>query len=213
MTIAGRTCWKRCALHTFALFLLLCVIYLLLFKNTFWLILSKYLVVSPFYQNTWSILPLPTPMVKRESCSVVMTASRGKARPIITDFSLNTTREPAWMCLNVTAVEHVNMFNLKLLRSDTQFVSRVCISEKKATNDTTFFRFLWPCIVSKLWSERENQQDATVRCLLSIFSQHVSGIIMPIFRRARRVLLQVVCCAVTSGVKVDISCNVFFVGC
>ena len=27
-----------------------------------------------------------------------------------------------------------------------------------------------------------------------------------------RVLLHVVCCAVTSGVKVDISCNVFFVG-
>jgi len=49
------------------------------------------------------------------------------------------------------------------------------------------FRFLWPCIVSKLWSERENQQDATVRCLLSIFSQHVSVIIMPIFRRTRRI--------------------------
>jgi len=30
------------------------------------------------------------------------------------------------------------------------------------------FRFLWPCIVSKLWSEREYQQDAAVRCLLSI---------------------------------------------
>jgi len=29
------------------------------------------------------------------------------------------------------------------------------------------FRFMWPCIVSKLWSERENQQDATIRCLLS----------------------------------------------
>ena len=65
---------------------------------------------------------------------------------------------------------------------------------------------------SSLWSERENQQDATVRCILSILSQHVSGIIMPIFRRTRRVLLHVVCCAVTSGEKVDISCNVFFVG-
>jgi len=29
------------------------------------------------------------------------------------------------------------------------------------------FRFLWPCIVSKVWRERENQQDATIRCLLS----------------------------------------------
>ena len=35
---------------------------------------------------------------------------------------------------------------------------------------------------------------------------------MPIFRRPRRVLLHVVCCAVTSGEKVDISCNAFFVG-
>ena len=27
------------------------------------------------------------------------------------------------------------------------------------------FRFLWPCIVSKVWREK-NQQDATIRCLL-----------------------------------------------
>ena len=52
-----------------------------------------------------------------------------------------------------------------------------------------------------LLSERENQQDATVTCLLSTLSQHVSGIIMPIFRRPRHVLLHVVCCAVTSGEK------------
>jgi len=31
-----------------------------------------------------------------------------------------------------------------------------------------------------LWSERENQQDATVRCLFLTISQHVSGTIMPI---------------------------------
>ena len=62
------------------------------------------------------------------------------------------------------------------------------------------FRFLWPCIVSKLWSERENQQDATVRCLLSTMSQHVLGTIMPIFRRTRRVLLHVVCCAGSADV-------------
>ena len=35
--------------------------------------------------------------------------------------------------------------------------------------------------------ERENQQDAAIRCLLSILSQHVSGIIMPIFRRTKTV--------------------------
>ena len=28
------------------------------------------------------------------------------------------------------------------------------------------FRFLWPCIVSKVWRERKNQQDATIRYLL-----------------------------------------------
>ena len=27
------------------------------------------------------------------------------------------------------------------------------------------FRFLWPCIVSKVWGQK-NQQDATIRCLL-----------------------------------------------
>ena len=41
----------------------------------------------------------------------------------------------------------------------------------------------------KFWSERENQQDATVRCLFLKISQHVSGIIMPIFRRTRRLVL------------------------
>ena len=39
----------------------------------------------------------------------------------------------------------------------------------------------------KLWSERENQKDATIRCLLSTVSQHVSGIIIPIFRRTKTV--------------------------
>jgi len=52
------------------------------------------------------------------------------------------------------------------------------------------FRFLWPCIVSKLWSERENQQDATVRCLFLTISQHVSGTIMPILRRTRHMFLR-----------------------
>jgi len=47
--------------------------------------------------------------------------------------------------------------------------------------------------------EKENQKDATVRSLLSTLSQHVSGIIMPIFRRPNRVLLHVVCCAVSAG--------------
>jgi len=36
-------------------------------------------------------------------------------------------------------------------------------------------------------------------CLFLTISQHVSGIIMPIFRRTRPMLLDVLCCAVTSG--------------
>ena len=102
-----------------------------------------------------------------------------------------------------------NFSHLLVWKEDGQHNCRYVLTWKKEKRPS--FRFLWPCIVSKLWSERENQQDATVRYLLSIFSQHVSGIIMPIFRRTRRVLLHVVCCAVTSGEKVDISCNVFFV--
>jgi len=47
----------------------------------------------------------------------------------------------------------------------------------------------------KLWSERENKQDATVRCLLSTLSQHVSGIIMPIFRRTKTVCYCMRCAA------------------
>ena len=62
-----------------------------------------------------------------------------------------------------------------------------CLEGKITLMTCCNFRFLWPCIVSKLWSERENQHDATVRCLLSTLSQHVSGIIMPIFRRTRRI--------------------------
>ena len=37
------------------------------------------------------------------------------------------------------------------------------------------------------------------RSLLSILSQHVLGIIMPIFRRTRHVLLHVVCSAGSAG--------------
>jgi len=45
------------------------------------------------------------------------------------------------------------------------------------------------------WSERENQQDATIRCLLSTLSQHISGIIMPIFRRTKTVCYCMWCAA------------------
>ena len=45
----------------------------------------------------------------------------------------------------------------------------------------------------------ETNKMQQLRCLLSILSQHVSGIIMPIFRRTRRVLPHVVCCARSAG--------------
>jgi len=83
----------------------------------------------------------------------------------------------------------------------SSFRFRHVVSRKCAycCNKNRFFRFLWPCIVSKLWSKRENQQDATVTCLFSTISQHVSGITMPIFRRTMRMLLHVVYCAGSAG--------------
>ena len=62
------------------------------------------------------------------------------------------------------------------------------------------------CEVTKKTNQMENL------CLLSKIPRHISGIITPIFRRPRHVLLHVLCCAVTSGEKVEIICNVFFVG-
>ena len=73
------------------------------------------------------------------------------------------------------------------------------------------FRFLWPCIVSKVWREK-NHQDATIRCLLltsisTCFGHHYAH-------------LQEIKESVTAfGVlfcnkreNVDISCDVFFCG-
>ena len=61
------------------------------------------------------------------------------------------------------------------------------------------FRLLWTCIVSKVRRERKNQQDATITCLYQLLSQHVSGIIMPIFRRTKALLLHLVCCSGSAG--------------
>ena len=43
--------------------------------------------------------------------------------------------------------------------------------------------------------ERESQQDETIGCLLSTLSEHVSGIIMPIFRRTKTVCYCMRCAA------------------
>jgi len=59
------------------------------------------------------------------------------------------------------------------------------------------FRFLWPCIMSKLWRERENQQDATIRCLLSTSVPAYFGHHYAHFQENKdRVLLHAVCCFV-----------------
>jgi len=47
------------------------------------------------------------------------------------------------------------------------------------------FRLLWPCVMNIGWRER-NQQDATNQMfIIKLLSQHVSGIIMPVFKRTR----------------------------
>ena len=53
------------------------------------------------------------------------------------------------------------------------------------THRVVNFGLLWPCIMNVGWRER-NQQDATYLVfIIKLLSQHVSGIIMPIFRRTR----------------------------
>ena len=61
------------------------------------------------------------------------------------------------------------------------------------------FRFLWPCIVSKVWREKKNQQVATIRCLLSTsvstcFGHHYSHI-----QENKTVFLHMVYCSGSAG--------------
>jgi len=55
--------------------------------------------------------------------------------------------------------------------------------------------------------QRDNQQDATIRCLLSTLSQHVSDIIMPIFRRTKSVCYCKLCAALFLLDVVGIGCG------
>ena len=53
--------------------------------------------------------------------------------------------------------------------------------------------FFWLHLQHLFIMKREkNQQDAIIRCLLLLLSQHVLGIIMPILRRPKTVLLHLV---------------------
>ena len=65
------------------------------------------------------------------------------------------------------------------------------------------------CDVKLHSMKRENQKDAS-RCLLLLLSQHVSGIILPIFRRTKALLLHLVLFC-NKRENVGISRDVFFV--
>ena len=71
------------------------------------------------------------------------------------------------------------------------------------SNITTIFRFLGPCIVSKVWRERErgkNQQDATIGCLLSTSVSACSGHHYAHLQENKdRMLLHTVYCADSAG--------------
>ena len=47
--------------------------------------------------------------------------------------------------------------------------------------------------------KREDQQDATIRRLLLTSVSTCSGIIMPIFRKTKALLLHLVCCSGSAG--------------
>ena len=47
--------------------------------------------------------------------------------------------------------------------------------------------------------KREDQQDATISCLLLTSVSTCLGIIMPIFRRTKALLLHLVCCSGSAG--------------
>jgi len=48
-----------------------------------------------------------------------------------------------------------------------------------------YFRPLWPCIMNAGWGEGNQQDKTNLVFIVKRLSQHVSGIIMPIFRRIR----------------------------
>ena len=52
------------------------------------------------------------------------------------------------------------------------------------THISTFFRLLWPCIMNVGWRERDQQDATNLMFIIKLLSQHVSGIIKPIIRRA-----------------------------
>jgi hypothetical protein len=67
-----------------------------------------------------------------------------------------------------------------------------CVLLVAGTECCVSFRFLWPCIVSKIWKEKTNKMQELDVYYYYLLSQRVSGIIMPIFRRLKALLLHLV---------------------
>jgi hypothetical protein len=65
----------------------------------------------------------------------------------------------AYSCLFLSLATPGQYFYLQICTSQTAGNSN------KNTILSHIFRFMWPCIVSKIWRWK-NQQDATIRCLL-----------------------------------------------
>ena len=64
---------------------------------------------------------------------------------------------PLWhlQLLKHWSIEYVTWYESKWQIQQEILIQKVFTNSRKNVN---FFRFLWPCIVSKLWSERENQK-------------------------------------------------------
>jgi len=118
-----------------------------------------------------------------------------------------------WILKRTTKSNIVQALSYKL-----PFLCEVTLYEIRVDGIFTHFPHSACCTTCSVkypsWSERENQQNATVRCLFLTISQYVSGIIMPIFRRTRQTY--VTACGMlrcNKRGKLDISFNVFFVWC
>jgi len=84
-------------------------------------------------------------------------------------------------CLLSTLSQHVSGIIMPIFRRPRRVLLHVVCCDKFSSCHS------WTPHYVVVWC-------STVRCLLSTLSQHVLGIIMPIFRRPRRVLLHLVCC-------------------
>ena len=96
-------------------------------------------------------------------------------------------------CLEIdtTSVSSSRKYLFRLLaeRSIDEWKMKVMeemnILHKTKEGRLTGFRFLWPCIMSKVWRERKTNKMQQSDVYYQFLSQHVLGIIMSIFRRTR----------------------------